>query len=306
MVGDPKQLDPTITGAESAHASGLEQTLFSRLALGGVSPIPLRTQYRCHPNISAVANDLFYEGKLLDGVKVQERAALIPKLAPLMFINVPEGKETRDFDGSYYNNAEVEFVAWLLQSLMDQGVRPEEIGVITLYKAQARRIADSVKGLHIESETVSTTAIQVSTVDAFQGGEKELIILSCVRSTAGGFIDSPKRTNVALTRAKRHMLIVGHLPILIQNSLWGQVIQHCSKAEGDGVVLAKSFRRSWSDELAASTSMQPTPLNDEVEIEYPPTPSGSDAPSLSDDERDAATTTISCGLDNTDGDSDFE
>ena len=55
----------------------------------------------------------------------------------------------------------------------------------------------------------SKSTIQVSTVDAFQGGEREIIILSCVRSSGTGFMDSTKRMNVALTRAKRHLVIVG-------------------------------------------------------------------------------------------------
>lgn len=70
-------------------------------------------------------------------------------------------------------------------------------------------------------------AVQVSTVDAFQGAEKEIIILSCVRTRQVGFIDSEKRMNVALTRGKRHLLIVGNLACLRKNKLWEQVIHHC-------------------------------------------------------------------------------
>lgn len=70
-------------------------------------------------------------------------------------------------------------------------------------------------------------AVQVSTVDAFQGAEKEIIILSCVRTRQVGFIDSEKRMNVALTRGRRHLLIVGNLACLKKNRLWGRVIQHC-------------------------------------------------------------------------------
>lgn len=69
--------------------------------------------------------------------------------------------------------------------------------------------------------------VQVSTVDAFQGAEKEIIILSCVRTRQVGFIDSEKRMNVALTRGRRHLLIVGSLSCLRKNRLWGRVIQHC-------------------------------------------------------------------------------
>lgn len=75
-------------------------------------------------------------------------------------------------------------------------------------------------------------AVQVSTVDAFQGAEKEVIILSCVRTHRLGFIDSERRMNVALTRGRRHLLIVGNLACLRKNQLWGRVIQHCEGKRG--------------------------------------------------------------------------
>ena len=77
LVGDPKQLDPTIQcGGDVTHSSGLEQTLFDRLVGMGLAPVVLRTQYRCHPRISAVASELFYNGCLLDGVTADDRPAL--------------------------------------------------------------------------------------------------------------------------------------------------------------------------------------------------------------------------------------
>lgn len=69
--------------------------------------------------------------------------------------------------------------------------------------------------------------VQISTVDAFQGGEKEVIILSTVRTTSNGFMDNNARTNVALTRAKRHLFILGKQELLINNHLWCNIINHC-------------------------------------------------------------------------------
>lgn len=79
----------------------------------------------------------------------------------------------------------------------------------------------------VDFDQPEVRAVQVSTVDAFQGAEKEIIILSCVRTRQIGFIDSEKRMNVALTRGRRHLLIVGNLACLRKNHLWGRVIQHC-------------------------------------------------------------------------------
>ncbi|XP_009886490.1 PREDICTED: protein ZGRF1 [Charadrius vociferus] len=224
LVGDPKQLPPTIQGSESVHAKGLEQTLFDRLCLMGHKTILLRTQYRCHPAISAIANELFYEGHLIDGVSEKDRSPLLDWLPTLCFYSV-NGVEQIERDTSFYNVAEVHFTVKLIQALIASGIEGSAIGVITLYKSQMCKIQNSLSGVH--SEAFEVKAVQVSTVDAFQGAEKEIVVLSCVRTRQIGFIDSEKRMNVALTRAKRHLLIVGNLACLSKNRLWGRVIQHC-------------------------------------------------------------------------------
>ena len=76
LVGDPKQLSPTIQASDSEHTQGLEQTMFDRLLRMGHESTLLRTQYRCHPVISAMASQLFYQDKLMDGVTREERKPL--------------------------------------------------------------------------------------------------------------------------------------------------------------------------------------------------------------------------------------
>ncbi|KAM9143159.1 5'-3' DNA helicase ZGRF1 [Pangshura tecta] len=228
LVGDPKQLPPTIQGSEGAHDNGLEQTLFDRLCLMGHDAVFLRTQYRCHPTISAVVNDLFYEGNLLDGISEMDRSPLLDWLPTLCFFNV-NGTEQIERDNSFYNMAEVYFIIKLIQSLIASGIEGSMIGVITLYKSQMYKIYNLLSAVH--SDALEIKAVQVSTVDAFQGAEKEIIVLSCVRTRQVGFIDSEKRMNVALTRGKRHLLIVGNLACLSKNKLWGCVIHHCEGRE---------------------------------------------------------------------------
>ncbi|KAL9852738.1 5'-3' DNA helicase ZGRF1 isoform 4-T5 [Geothlypis trichas] len=224
LVGDPKQLPPTIQGSESVHEQGLEQTLFDRLCLMGHEPIVLRTQYRCHPALSAIANELFYSGHLIDGISQGDRAPLVEWLPTLCFYSV-HGMEQIERDNSFYNMAEAHFTVKLIQSLIASGIEGADIGVITLYKSQMYKIQNLLSGVH--SEAFEVKPVQVSTVDAFQGAEREIIVLSCVRTRHFGFIDSERRMNVALTRAKRHLLIVGSLPCLSRNRLWGRVIHHC-------------------------------------------------------------------------------
>ncbi|NXY48452.1 ZGRF1 protein, partial [Ceuthmochares aereus] len=255
LVGDPKQLPPTIQGSESIHEKGLEQTLFDRLCLMGHKPVLLRMQYRCHPAISAIANELFYEGSLIDGVSEKERSPLLDWLPTLCFYSV-NGMEQTERDNSFYNMAEAHFTIKLIQSLIASGIEGSTIGVITLYKSQMYKIQNLLGCVHSEAFKIKT--VQVSTVDAFQGAEKEVIVLSCVRTKQMGFIDSEKRMNVALTRAKRHLLIVGNLACLSRNRLWGRVIQHCkgwenglqhvSQCEQQLNDILKHYLEKWKEE----------------------------------------------------------
>ncbi|XP_045853293.1 protein ZGRF1 isoform X3 [Meles meles] len=237
LVGDPKQLPPTIQGSDAAHDNGLEQTLFDRLCLMGHKPVLLRTQYRCHPVISAISNDLFYEGNLMNGISETERSPLLEWLPTLCFYNV-KGLEQIERDNSFHNVAEAAFTLKLIQSLIASGIAGSMIGVITLYKSQMYKLCHLLSAMDFDHPDIK--AVQVSTVDAFQGAEKEIIILSCVRTRQVGFIDSEKRMNVALTRGKRHLLIVGNLACLRKNRLWGRVIQHCEGRE-DGLQHASQY-----------------------------------------------------------------
>ncbi|KAM4781530.1 5'-3' DNA helicase ZGRF1 isoform 2-T3 [Cyanocitta cristata] len=255
LVGDPKQLPPTVQGSESVHEQGLEQTLFDRLCLMGHNPILLRTQYRCHPALSAIANELFYEGNLIDGISEEDRTPLLEWLPTLCFYSV-HGMEQIERDNSFYNMAEAHFTVKLIQSLIASGIEGAAIGVITLYKSQMYKIQNLLSGIH--SEAFEVKPVQVSTVDAFQGAEREIIVLSCVRTRHFGFIDSEKRMNVALTRAKRHLLIVGSLACLSRNKLWGRVIHHCkgwenglqhaSQCEQQLNDILKSYLENWQEE----------------------------------------------------------
>ncbi|XP_059551406.1 protein ZGRF1 [Myotis daubentonii] len=231
LVGDPKQLPPTIQGSEAAHGNGLEQTLFDRLCLMGHKPVLLRTQYRCHPAIAAVANDLFYGGGLRNGVSEAERGPLLAWLPTLCFYNVP-GQEQMEGGNSFHNEAEATFTLTLIRALVAGGIPGTMIGVITLYKSQLGKLCHLLGAVDLDRPQLA--AVQVSTVDAFQGAEKEVVVLSCVRTRQVGFIDSEQRVNVALTRGRRHLLIVGHLACLRRSRLWGRVIQHCQGRE-DGL-----------------------------------------------------------------------
>ncbi|CAN2388902.1 zinc ion binding, partial [Pristimantis euphronides] len=257
LVGDPKQLSPTIQGSEAAHECGLEQTLFSRLCLMGHRAVMLRTQYRCHPSISIITNELFYEGNLLNGVSDEDRKPLLDWLPTLCFYNA-NGTEQVEGNNSLYNVEEANFTVKLIQSLIASGIQGSMIGVITLYKSQMNKICCLLSSTAV-CDPSGMKEVQVSTVDAFQGAEKEIIILSCVRTRQVGFIDSEKRMNVALTRGKRHLLIVGSLACLRKNKLWEQVIHHCEKHK-DGL----KHVSQWDERLNAILALYQENKEDEA------------------------------------------
>ena len=120
--------------------------LFYRLVRMGHSAVMLRTQYRCHPRISAVPNDLFYSGRLRDGVTAADRPALVPGVPPLVFVDVPRGSEQQRAGGSFYNEAEAGVLRAVIRGLLEAGVEAGEIGVITLYKAQMHCLTDKLAG----------------------------------------------------------------------------------------------------------------------------------------------------------------
>ena len=234
LVGDPKQLSPTIQGSESAHLNGLELTMFERLQKAGLEVVQLRRQYRCHPSISRICSKAFYKGALTDGVTPEERHALVEFLLPVSFVDIADGVETTASDGSLYNSKEVDYCVKLVNKLLSEGLEPSQIGVITQYKAQVSCIVNKLGDSASSSRSLPTSmlrGIQVSTVDAFQGAEKDVIILSCVRTKFMGFINCPRRTNVALSRAKHHLVMVGCHRLLRSDTLWFRILQLAE--EGD-------------------------------------------------------------------------
>lgn len=229
-VGDPKQLPPVLESTETASQAGkksknttrdpLKKTLFSRMCDCGHSQTTLRTQYRLHPALSAIPNQFFYEGVLRDGVTAADREGIITistggRLPPITWW------DTTGFDEkvglSKLNTAEAQRVSCVVQCLMDNKVSAQDIGVISVYKAQADCVSknlahasDRIQQTDDEdAEQVSSPSdVQVSTVDAFQGQEKEVIILTLCGASVSSFV-TDERMNVALTRAKRHLIIVG-------------------------------------------------------------------------------------------------
>ncbi|KAJ9152585.1 hypothetical protein P3X46_026140 [Hevea brasiliensis] len=238
LVGDHCQLGPVIMCKKAARA-GLAQSLFERLVLLGVKPIRLQVQYRMHPSLSEFPSNNFYEGTLQNGVTVNERQSSgidFPWPVPNrpMFFYVQMGQEEISASGtSYLNRTEAANVEKIVTTFLRSGVVPGQIGVITPYEGQRAYIVNYMSRNGALRQQLYKE-IEVASVDSFQGREKDYIILSCVRSNEHqgiGFLNDPRRLNVALTRARYGIVILGNPKVLSKQPLWNSLLTHYKEHE---------------------------------------------------------------------------
>lgn len=227
MVGDPNQLPPTVLSTVAAK-SKYEQSLFVRMQTANPTALHmLDTQYRMHPDISVFPREQFYRGILKDGANMAEKTKKpwheYKQLAPYTFFDVAGNQEsTRNH--SFYNDAEVQFADQLYR-LMSTMYGKIDIGIISPYKQQVLRLKR-----HFTREYGGDILdrIEFNSVDGFQGQEKDIIIMSCVRaspdSDSVGFLADKRRMNVAFTRARSSMWILGNADTLSRNTIWRKVV----------------------------------------------------------------------------------
>ncbi|KAK7481622.1 hypothetical protein BaRGS_00027138 [Batillaria attramentaria] len=233
LVGDHCQLGPVVMCKKAARA-GLSQSLFERLVVLGIRPIRLQVQYRMHPALSAFPSNIFYEGSLQNGVTAAERLRKNfdfpwPQPDKPMFFYCTNGQEEIASSGtSYLNRTEAANAEKLVTRFLRSGIKPEQIGIITPYEGQR---AYQVQYMQYSGSLNKKLyqEIEVASVDAFQGREKDFIILSCVRSNEHqgiGFLNDPRRLNVALTRARYGIIIVGNPKVLSKQPLWNHLLTY--------------------------------------------------------------------------------
>ncbi|KAF7363977.1 Regulator of nonsense transcripts 1 [Mycena sanguinolenta] len=220
LVGDHQQLGPVIMNKKAARA-GLTQSLFERLVVLGNRPIRLQVQYRMHPCLSEFPSNMFYEGTLQNGVTAPERLRKnvdfpwpVPD-TPMFFYQNLGQEEISSSGTSFLNRTEASNVEKIVTKFFQVGCR-----------ARADRRRDAFNG-SLKKDLYKE--IEVASVDAFQGREKDYIILSCVRSNEHqgiGFLNDPRRLNVALSRAKYGVVILGNPKVLSKHPLWHYLLTH--------------------------------------------------------------------------------
>ena len=228
LVGDPCQLPPTVL---SRDAGALRASLFQRLVGTGLRPRLLTTQYRMHPELNRFSSERFYGGavRTCPAVEARRVAAELPAgfawpnaSAPLALVAVrgAESRESNADAASISNEAECAALVKVVRELLAT-VAERDIGVITPYAAQARLIRDALAG-----------DVEVNTVDAYQGREKDVVLISTVRSNEKGnlgFVADDRRLNVALTRARRAVVVVGDPGTLASDDTWRAFVARCEE-----------------------------------------------------------------------------
>ena len=217
LLGDPNQLPP-VSNLNVACPDKLTfaDSLYKRLQLMGKVPIVLRKQYRCHPDISTLASKLFYNDIVVNGLTKFDRPSLLANNRALVFKDTGRSRELK-VRGSITNPDEQNIIVQLVRHMVqpEVGISPSTIGVIALYRAQAFSLQKRLEMFKVEA----------STVDAFQGQEKDIIIVSPCRNHASDFGCDKQRLNVMLTRARHHFILVGNVEGLRNNPLWQHVIR---------------------------------------------------------------------------------
>jgi len=228
LVGDHHQLPPTVI-SRRAEQDGLSKSLFERLIALGAPSTMLTTQYRMHPAIREWPSERFYAGKLEDGVSANDRTAPVGFMwpnwdAPVAFIPV-EGAESSSPDGaSKQNMDEAALAVRVVDMLLSGGdISPNQIGVVTPYSGQVRLLNDLFESAGGREENERYHGLEIKTVDGYQGREKEVIVLSSVRANEKGemgFLTDRRRLNVAITRARRGLILLGHPRTLRNDPSW--------------------------------------------------------------------------------------
>ncbi|MCY1020427.1 AAA domain-containing protein [Pyxidicoccus sp. MSG2] len=243
LAGDPQQLPPTVLSQEAAKA-GLGVSLFERLLKDhgeGVKRM-LREQYRMNAAIMDFPSREMYGGELRAHPSVADRT-LADVLTPGAEVDAPPviyldtaGKgfdeEVEPTTRSLFNDGEAGLIEARVKALLALGLSPRELAVITPYSAQAHRLRERVEALHPD--------VEVDTVDAFQGREKDAILVSLTRSNGEGqlgFLTDLRRMNVALTRARRHLFVVGDSATLSGHPFYARFIE--------GTQATGAWRSAW-------------------------------------------------------------
>ncbi|KQJ82618.1 hypothetical protein BRADI_5g10080v3 [Brachypodium distachyon] len=234
-VGDPVQLPATVISS-TAQKLGYGTSLFKRFQAAGFPVQMLKIQYRMHPEISIFPSKEFYEGILQDGEGLNKKRPWhsYSCFGPFCFFDIDGIESQPSGSGSWVNEDEVEFITLIYHQLATH--YPElksssQVAVISPYSLQVKLLKDRFRSTFGDQ---SKEVIDVNTVDGFQGREKEVVIFSCVRCNKEqniGFVSDFRRMNVAITRARSAVLVIGSASTLKQDKHWNNLVESAKERD---------------------------------------------------------------------------
>nr|KAF6303682.1 DNA replication helicase/nuclease 2 [Myotis myotis] len=250
LVGDHQQLPPLVLNRE-ARALGMSESLFKRLERNKNAVVQLTVQYRMNSKIMSLSNKLTYEGKLECGSdKVASAVINLPNFKdvklelefyadysenpwligafepnnPVCFLNTDQVPAPEQVEKSGVSNiTEAKLIVFLTSIFIKAGCNPSDIGIIAPYRQQLKIINDLLAHS-------SVGMVEVNTVDKYQGRDKSIILVSFVRSnkdgTLGELLKDWRRLNVAITRAKHKLILLGCVSSLTRYPPLGKLLCH--------------------------------------------------------------------------------
>ncbi len=252
LVGDHLQLQPVLSEAEEqlrlepavARASAIGKSLFAWLRerrFPEAATVFLDEQNRMHPIIAGLISEVFYDGRLRSGPRAPRRVADVPLFPSAVTWVDTRGlhglREARGRGASLMNVPEARLVATIARHAVSSAPRDPrsgaslDVGVIAAYAEQTallRRLLNQRGGGRSDGPIPNRQSLEVDTVDAFEGREKDIIIVSLVRSNRRrdiGFLRLMQRINVALSRARRLLIVVGDASTL-RGSYFDRIVRY--------------------------------------------------------------------------------
>jgi ATP-dependent RNA/DNA helicase IGHMBP2 len=240
LAGDPFQLPPTVKSMEAAKL-GLSITLLEKCVKRLDRIQLLDTQYRMNEIIMGFSNKIFYHNQL----KAHESVAhwLInlqgqDDTRPLEFIDTAGcsfDEHTNDETLSHFNPEEYFILRQHLDNLLTLAGEDHKnisIGIVSPYREQVVMMQDKMR---TDFDHFPQADIDIDTIDSFQGQERDIIYITMVRSNPQGeigFLKDTRRMNVAMTRARKKLIIIGDSATLAHNSFYSQLLDYAEKHDG--------------------------------------------------------------------------
>jgi superfamily I DNA and/or RNA helicase len=237
FAGDHCQLPPTIKSMDAARA-GLDITLFEKAINRNKADVMLMEQFRMNKQIMEFPSRIFYDDQLIANIRVAD-ATIFPEDLPIEFIDTAgtgffEQVDEETF--STYNLEEANLLVRHFTGYMNQLEAMEilkevrNIGIISPYKAQVSLLQESLKtGLVLDQ---ISGILSINTVDSFQGQERDVIYISLVRSNEKGeigFLSDIRRMNVAMTRARKKLVIIGDSSTICSHSFYDKLMDYVNE-----------------------------------------------------------------------------